>query len=129
MHVLILGAAGMIGRKLTDRLVADASLGRRAIARLTLIDIVAPQVPAHAHFPITAEASDFTAPGAAERMLAGRPDVIFHLAAIVLARQRPISTRGCASISTAPVTCSMRFAARWRDTHRGSSSRPRSRCS
>jgi nucleoside-diphosphate-sugar epimerase len=83
MHVLILGAAGMIGRKLTDRLVADASLGRRAIERMTLIDIVAPPVPAHAPFPIAAEACDFAAPGAAERMLAGRPDVIFHLAAIV----------------------------------------------
>jgi D-erythronate 2-dehydrogenase len=83
MHVLILGAAGMIGRKLTDRLIADTSLGRRAIERMTLIDIVAPQVPAHAPFPVAAEASDFTAPGTAERMLAGRPDVIFHLAAIV----------------------------------------------
>jgi D-erythronate 2-dehydrogenase len=83
MHVLILGAAGMIGRKLTDRLVADASLGHRAIERMTLIDIVAPQVPAHAPFPVAAEASDFAALGAAARILAGRPDVIFHLAAIV----------------------------------------------
>src|SRR5262247_4626832 len=83
MHVLILGAAGMIGRKLTERLVTDTSLGRRAIERMTLIDVVAPQVPAHAPFPIAAEACDVAAPGAAERMLAGRPDVIFHLAAIV----------------------------------------------
>jgi len=83
MHVLILGAAGMIGRKLTGRLVADASLGGRAIERMTLVDIVAPQVPAHARFPVMAEACDVAAPGAAERTLAGRPDVIFHLAAIV----------------------------------------------
>ena len=27
MHVLIIGAAGMIGRKLVDRLVADGNLG------------------------------------------------------------------------------------------------------
>src|SRR5215510_219200 len=83
MHVLILGAAGMIGRKLTERLVADASLGGRAIERITLVDLVAPQVPAHAPFPVATEACDFAAPGANERMLAGRPDVIFHLAAIV----------------------------------------------
>jgi D-erythronate 2-dehydrogenase len=83
MHVLILGAAGMIGRKLTERLVTDASVGLRAIERLTLIDIVAPQVPARSPFPIAAEACDFSAPGAAERMLAGKPDIIFHLAAIV----------------------------------------------
>jgi D-erythronate 2-dehydrogenase len=83
MHVLIIGAAGMVGRKLTDRLVADTSLGGRAIERMTVIDIAAPQVPEHAPFPVAAEACDFAAPGAAERMLAGRPDVIFHLAAIV----------------------------------------------
>src|SRR5262245_42300577 len=83
MHVLILGAAGMVGRKLTERLVADQSLGRRAIERMTLVDIVAPQVAARTPFPIAAEACDFAAPGAAERILAGRPDVIFHLAAIV----------------------------------------------
>jgi len=83
MHVLIIGAAGMVGRKLTERLVADASLGGRAIERMTLVDIVAPQVPAHAPFPVATEACDFAAPGANERMLAGRPDVIFHLAAIV----------------------------------------------
>src|SRR5215470_5863531 len=83
MHVLILGAAGMIGRKLTERLVADASLGRRAIERMTLVDIVTPQVPARSPFAIVAEACDFAMPGASERMLAGRPDIIFHLAAIV----------------------------------------------
>src|SRR5262247_1020804 len=83
MHVLILGAAGMIGRKLTERLVTDTSLGRRAIERMTLVDIVAPQVPAHAPFPVVAEACDVAAPGAAERILGGRPDIIFHLAAIV----------------------------------------------
>src|SRR5215470_11367521 len=83
MHVLIIGAAGMVGRKLTDRLVADTSLGGRPIEQMTLIDIAAPQMPAHAPFPVAAEACDFAAPGAAERMLAGGPDVIFHLAAIV----------------------------------------------
>jgi nucleoside-diphosphate-sugar epimerase len=50
---------------------------------MALVDIVKPQVPAQAPFPIVAEACDFAAPGAAERILAGRPDIIFHLAAIV----------------------------------------------
>ena len=36
MHVLVLGAAGMIGRKLTARLVADGNVGGHAIERLTL---------------------------------------------------------------------------------------------
>src|SRR5262245_44916055 len=83
MHILIVGAAGMIGRKLTERLVADKRLGHRAIERMTLIDVVAPQVPARAPFPVAAEACDFAEPGAAAQMLTGKPDVIFHLAAIV----------------------------------------------
>src|SRR5689334_5905506 len=83
MHILILGAAGMIGRKLTDRLVTDARLGDRAIEWMTLIDIVAPPMPARAPFTIATEACDFATPGAAGRILAGKPDIIFHLAAIV----------------------------------------------
>jgi len=35
MHVLILGVAGMIDRRLTARLVADGNVGGRAIERLT----------------------------------------------------------------------------------------------
>ena len=36
MHILILGAAGMIGRKLADRLVATGAVDGRAISALTL---------------------------------------------------------------------------------------------
>ncbi len=46
MQVLILGAAGMIGRKLTARLVADGNVAGREIDRLTLVDVVAPRRPA-----------------------------------------------------------------------------------
>jgi nucleoside-diphosphate-sugar epimerase len=42
MHILIIGAAGMVGRKLTERLVADGRLGSAAIERLTLADVVTP---------------------------------------------------------------------------------------
>jgi len=83
MHILITGAAGMIGRKLTARLVRDCALNGRAIDRLTLTDIAAPEPPAGAAFTVAAEAGDLSAPGAAARAVAGRPDAIFHLAAIV----------------------------------------------
>ena len=43
MHILITGAAGMIGRKLIGRLAADKSLNCPPIDRLTLTDVVAPQ--------------------------------------------------------------------------------------
>ncbi len=83
MHVLITGAGGMIGRKLAATLARNGSLGDRAIARMTLVDIVEPSVPAGAVTMIDAMASDISAKGAAEALAALRPDVIFHLAAIV----------------------------------------------
>jgi nucleoside-diphosphate-sugar epimerase len=83
MHVLILGAAGMIGRKLAVRLVEAARVGRTGISRLTLRDVVAPLAPANAPFPVSVIASDFAEPGAARKLIADRPDLIFHLAAIV----------------------------------------------
>jgi nucleoside-diphosphate-sugar epimerase len=42
MHVLITGAAGMIGRKLTERLVTDRGLCGHPVEKLTLVDVVAP---------------------------------------------------------------------------------------
>jgi D-erythronate 2-dehydrogenase len=83
MHVLILGAAGMVGRKLVERLATEGHLGGRAIARVTLHDVVAPGPPARAPFAVAAATSDISRPGEAERLVAERPDVIFHLAAIV----------------------------------------------
>ena len=83
MHILILGAAGMVGRKLTERLLRDGRLGKHEITRMTLQDVVAPAKPANASIPIKVVASDFADAGAAAPLIAGRPEVIFHLAAIV----------------------------------------------
>jgi D-erythronate 2-dehydrogenase len=80
MHVLIVGAAGMIGRKLTDRLVADGNVGGREIERLTLVDVVAPASP-DGHAEVVS--SDLAVPGEAERLIENRPDLIVHLAAVV----------------------------------------------
>jgi nucleoside-diphosphate-sugar epimerase len=83
MHVLILGAAGMIGRKLTARLLADGSVGDRAVERLTLADVIPPQQPASAVGNVELVAADLAAPGEADRLVERRPDLIFHLAAVV----------------------------------------------
>jgi len=83
LHILIFGAAGMIGRKLTERLVSDGRLGRREIAKLTLHDVAPPQAPVRAPMPVDAVASDFADAGIAEKLVAARPDVIFCLASIV----------------------------------------------
>jgi D-erythronate 2-dehydrogenase len=83
VHVLILGAAGMIGRKLTARLVADGQVGGRALERLTVADVARPEAPSGAVAEVQPVAADLAAPGEAERLLADQPDLIFHLAAVV----------------------------------------------
>jgi len=82
MHILVTGAAGMIGRKFAERLAREGHLGARRIVKMTLSDIVAP-VPAKAAFPIAARADDLAAPGIAETLVKERPELIVHLAAIV----------------------------------------------
>jgi nucleoside-diphosphate-sugar epimerase len=82
LHILVLGAAGMVGRKLTERLLRDGRLGKSDITRMTLQDVVAPAA-AKAGFPVETVTGDFAVAGFAEKLVAGRPDVIFHLAAIV----------------------------------------------
>lgn len=83
MHVMIIGAAGMIGRKLAQRLVADGSLAGNEVSRLTLADVVQPEAPGGFRGAADCLVADLSTPGEAERLVARRPDAIFHLAAIV----------------------------------------------
>ncbi len=83
MKILILGGAGMIGRKLAERLARDGKLGSEAVSSLTLYDVVAAQKPAGAKFPVTVLTGDLPAPGETDKLVKDKPDVIFHLAAIV----------------------------------------------
>ena len=83
MKIAMTGAAGLVGRKLTDRLVADGTLNGQPISRMLLIDVVAPEAPVDAGFEIETQAVDISQPGAYDRLGAFQPDVIFHLAAIV----------------------------------------------
>ncbi|HCD82851.1 MAG TPA: NAD-dependent epimerase, partial [Agrobacterium sp.] len=76
-------AAGMVGRKLTQRLVKDGSLGGKPIDKFTLIDVFQPEAPAGFSGVVDARAADLSAPGEAEKLVETRPDAIFHLAAIV----------------------------------------------
>jgi D-erythronate 2-dehydrogenase len=83
MKVLIIGGAGMIGRKLAERLGRDGELGGKAIASLTLHDVVEGTAPAGAKVPVKVITGDLPAPGEAQKLIADRPVAVFHLAAVV----------------------------------------------
>ena len=83
MHILITGAAGMIGRKLTARLVKDGQLNGNKIDRLTLTDVITPEKPTGFAGAVKLSASDLSSTGAAAKAVAEKPDVIFHLAGVV----------------------------------------------
>ncbi len=83
MKVLIIGGAGMIGRKLSERLARDGTLGGREISALTMYDVVAPTAPKGAKFAVKTATGDLPAAGETDKLVIEKPDVIFHLAAIV----------------------------------------------
>ena len=83
MHILITGAAGMIGRKLTERLVEAKGLDGRPIDELTLCDVIEAQRPDRFAGSVKILAGDLSAPEEAAGAVARRPDVIFHLAGVV----------------------------------------------
>ena len=83
MHVLVIGAAGMVGRKLVEKLAAQPEVLGFEVSRLTLADAVSPTAPAALPGIAEAVTVDLSKAGAARTLVALRPDVIFHLAAIV----------------------------------------------
>lgn len=83
MKILVIGAGGMIGVKLVNRLCADGALGGAAIGAIIRHDVVLAPPPPDSAFPVETLMGDLSVPGEAERLVNLRPDVIFHLAAIV----------------------------------------------
>jgi D-erythronate 2-dehydrogenase len=83
MHILITGAGGMIGRKLVHRLATDSALSARAITAFTLLDTVPSEPPHGFAGSVKSVTADLATPGVAETVMAGRPDIIFHLAGVV----------------------------------------------
>ena len=83
MHILVIGAGGMLGAKLLARLATTGALGGKSISRVTRYDAVIPPAPPASNYSVETFVGDLSAAGEAEKLIAGRPDVIFHLAAIV----------------------------------------------
>ncbi|CAN7156319.1 D-erythronate dehydrogenase [Pararhizobium sp. LjRoot238] len=83
MHVMVIGAAGMVGRKLVEKFAAENGALGYDIGKLTLVDVIEPPVPQALSAVATTLALDLSKDAAAEKLVALRPGVIFHLAAIV----------------------------------------------
>jgi len=83
MRVAIIGAAGMIGRKLAESIATTGRIGGQTVDAMTLVDVIIPHVAEGFAGEQNAFAADLSAPDIASRVIADRPEVIVHLAAIV----------------------------------------------
>ncbi len=83
LHVLITGAAGMIGQKLIARLAREPRISGKPIERMTLVDVVEPHGPKGAPFEVSSRTGDLSLPGEASAAVADNPQYVFHLAGVV----------------------------------------------
>ena len=79
MKIVILGAGGMIGQKLT-RALLDRVIGKTKYTSLLMHDII---FPSNADKLGNMQIGNITSPGEVERIASERPDLIFHLASVV----------------------------------------------
>ena len=83
MHIAITGAAGFLGQRLAQQLIQRGELRQQSITQLTLIDQVEAPSPSAGTITVVSRAVDITQPHALDEVLDQRPDVIYHLAAVV----------------------------------------------
>lgn len=84
MKILITGGGGMLGQKLIAGLAKVGSLNGKKIEMITVVDAYKQsQALDGFDFKITSKIVDITDRAECDAMIAEKPDVIFHLAAIV----------------------------------------------
>jgi D-erythronate 2-dehydrogenase len=83
MKVLVTGAAGMVGRKFCEALSKHQTIGSNPVDRLTMTDAITPVPPAGIPFSVSIVPGDISDASFAESLAADRPDIIYHLAAVV----------------------------------------------
>ncbi len=82
MKILIIGGAGMVGQKLVAQLALEGRLGDQEISEVTLFDVVSAHPPV-APFEVNVISGDIADSATIDSLISSRPDVIFHLAAVV----------------------------------------------
>ncbi|MCP4734653.1 MAG: NAD-dependent epimerase, partial [Bosea sp.] len=70
MHVLISGAAGMIGQRLAARIAREGACAGKPLTRLTLTDVVAPPRPPGFDGPVAARTEDSSSAAVAAELAA-----------------------------------------------------------
>lgn len=86
MKILIIGGAGMVGAKLSERLINEGSVNGTSLTQLSLADVVAPKPPslaADSTLTVETHQADLTEAGVPAKLIADEPAIIYHLAAIV----------------------------------------------
>lgn len=83
MKILVLGAAGMVGRKLIEHLLASRNLRGETITAIHGFDVVEPQFDDAGSIKLSTSSGDISDSETIKSLVNTKPDVIFHLAAIV----------------------------------------------
>ena len=96
VRVVITGAAGMLGQKLTARLLAAPTVAGRRIEALDLVDVVEVSIPSPTPDGLACRSfvADLTDPGAARTLAVSEPDIVFHLAGVVSGEAEANLTKG-----------------------------------
>ena len=82
MKILITGGGGFIGQKLAKKLCETGTLTQQKITEITLADVQEPAA-LKASIPVRRIVSDISSASDVDALFAEKPDVIYHLAAIV----------------------------------------------
>ena len=82
MRVLIVGAAGMLGQRLALQIAQSGKIGERPVSAMLLADRVFP-APIAGTIHSERLTVDISLPESVANLMNWRPDVVFHLAAIV----------------------------------------------
>ena len=83
MKILIMGGAGMIGQKLLNLLLKKEKINNQKISEITLFDIIKAPYPLDTKIPIQSKSGDISDVNISKSLVSSKPDMIFHLAAIV----------------------------------------------
>ena len=83
MKILIMGGAGMIGQKLLNLILKKEEISNEKISEITLFDIIDAPYPQDAMISIKSTSGDISDEKVSKNLISSKPDIIFHLAAIV----------------------------------------------